>query len=51
VAAKQIIKELEEMKEIAVASPTVTIRTRLNAESEAALKDLAVEMATTLKKG
>jgi flavorubredoxin len=51
VAAKQIIKELEEMKEIAVASPTVTIRTRLNAESESALKDLAVEMATTLKKG
>jgi len=50
IAARLIAGELEQMKGIGIVSPAVTIKTRLDHNSEAGLKELASSVASALKK-
>jgi len=50
IAAKLIAKELGEMKDITIVGPEVTIWTRLTLESEALMKELAVNIAEAIKR-
>ena len=50
IAGKLMAKELEEMKGIEVACPVVSIRTRMDASSEEALRQLALDIASRLRK-
>lgn len=49
IAGKLIAKELDEMKGIEVASPVVSIRTRLDASSEECLRQLASDIARRIR--
>lgn len=50
IAGKLIAKELEGVKGVEVACPVVSIRTRLDASSEEALRQLASDIASRLRK-